>query len=780
MGACIFLLLTTILGILPESTFAHNVNLTKDETKWIEEHPIIRYAIDPHWEPIEFLDDESAAGLSIAYLNKVSDITGIRFQYVKTSSWTESVDFLVDGKVDLLPGVPDFDVPLALKKQATLSEPYFVGTTIAVTKAKSRAMFDLSDLPSKEKIAIRSGGAYESWIKKQYPNIEIINFYSTDGALDAVLSGRATVTIGPEPILHPMVRQRYGKSLFVAGTIRNLPLALRMATNLACPELRSIVQKALASISAEESDLIQEKWVESADFGKPSIPALFRYYGLKIAATFLVFASMVIALFQIWKAKLAISEIATQRGAFLSIMAHEIRGPLNSIIASIELANAQMTEAEMRRCIEVAIRSGEWLTSLLSNVLDYSKMDSSKIAINKRITTAIDILSPILLSSKIEANKKGITFYFVISKSTAPSIVTDADKTRQIITNIISNSIKFTDQGSVLLFVSMEKHSRSENIVFRIIDTGVGIPNREIKKILRPFYQIKNRTAGHAGVGLGLAICNKIVEAMHGRLEIVSTVGKGTTVTVKIPIERRPGRSSKYVDLTTETSYRNLNILVVEDVDINRDVIKAQLLRLGFCSTGVASGREAIDQISSGRFDAVLLDCNLPDMSGYDLAQHIRNSDNIVVSQMPIIAISANSGPLHENRCIESGIDAVATKPVNIQRLRDALDSCFFHREYSVNNPNKSRNFVDNDIASALMDEAIEIVGCAINEDISGIEFHRHRLKGIALTFDLPKIIDVIQEDSDSEFDRHATCERMIGLMRMLDMEVFHRDGEPF
>ncbi|EDT41987.1 ATP-binding protein [Burkholderia ambifaria] len=779
MAVRIFLTLVIFVGIFPAPTYAYDVNFTKSEVEWMRGRPIIRYAIDPRWEPIEFLDGESAAGLSVAYLNKISDITGIRFEYIKTSSWSESVDFLVNGKVDLLPGVPDFDVPLSLKRQAKLSDPYFVGTTIAVTKASSRATSDLSDLSSNEKIAIRGGGAYESWVRKQYPNVQIIQFDSADGALNAVLNGLATITIGPEPILHPMIRQRYSKSLFVAGAIRNLPLALRMATNSACPELRSIVQKALASLSAEEADIIQEKWIESADFGKPSMLALFRYYGAKIAATALAFASMVIALFQIWRAKRAILEIATQRAAFLSIMAHEIRGPLNSVIASIELAGTQKNEAEMRRCIEVAIRSGEWLTSLLSNVLDYSKMDNSKVTLNKSVTTVVEILSPVLLSAKVEAKKIGIAFESSISRSIESPIVMDIDKTRQIITNIISNALKFTDQGAVLLFVSVEKHSRSENMVFCIVDTGRGIPNREIKKIINPFYQAQNRIAGRAGVGLGLAICHKIVEAMRGELEIVSSEGKGTVVTVKIPIERGCAReqSNKCVDLIIERPYQNLNILVVEDVDINRDIIKAQLRYLGFAAVGVGSGLEAINKVSTDRFDAVLLDCNLPDMSGYDLARYIRNLNAVSAPRVSIIAISANTGPVHENRCLESGIDAVVAKPINLHGLWDVLRSCVLHGEHGGANHKRSGDTLGCDIASALMAEITGVVRSAISDDVAGVEFHRHRLKGIALTFDLPKIVDVIQEDSNSKFDCRATCKRMIYLIRILDIEVFPGKG---
>ncbi|MCA8251563.1 transporter substrate-binding domain-containing protein [Burkholderia multivorans] len=386
---------------------ASSLGLSNDEVRWIESHQVIKYAIDPYWRPIEYRDNKEAAGLTVAYLKEIASNIGVQIQFIETSSWNESITLLAEGKVDLLPGVPDFDIPQSLAAQSQPSPPYFATTTIAVTNAKNRIISGFSDFSIDDTIAIRAGGAYESWIRKKYPNLKIVSFDSTEEALNAVARGQATAVIGPEPILHPVVRQRYSRSLFVAGVIQNLPLVLRMATSTQNPELHSIVQKAISAVSAEQSDRIQEEWVEDADFGQPSITALLRYYGGRIGAIIFVFSATIVALLQAWKARSAISEIAKQRAAFLSIMAHEIRNPLNYILASIELAYAQPDKESARHYIEIAINGSKSLLSLLTTALDYSKISEKNISINKSAATISEILSPILPGFHMEAEKKG-------------------------------------------------------------------------------------------------------------------------------------------------------------------------------------------------------------------------------------------------------------------------------------------------------------------------------------------------------------------------------------
>ncbi|WP_321875845.1 ATP-binding protein [Burkholderia cenocepacia] len=756
--------------VLLWSANASAFSLNNEEIKWIETHRIIRYAIDPYWQPIEYLDNGKPSGLTISYLNEIADIAGVDMQFVRTSSWKESMKLLADGKVDVLPGVPDFDTPENLFKRMTLSPPYFVAATIAITNARNRIISDVSDFSADDVIAIRGGGAYESWMRKNYPSLKIKRFNSTEDALNAVATGDATATIGPEPILHTAVRQRFSRTLFVAGAIPNLPLVLRIGSDAASPELRSIIQKALSNISAEKSDAIQEKWIEDADFGRPSSTVLMRYYGSRIVILALTFISLVIALLQIWKARRAISEIAKQRAAFLSIMAHEIRNPLNYILASIELAGKQTERDKMMQYIEIATRGGESLVSLLSDALNFSKMDGAEVIINKTAIKPIDLLSPLLPAFEIDAQKKGLKFTSIIPENLTAPLLVDEIKMRQVLTNIVSNAIKFTCSGSVALSIATETTHHGEYLKFRVSDTGIGIPQDAIDQIFLPFFQVSEGGSVTGGIGLGLAICDKIVSAMNGTLSVHSAIGEGTVVTVKIPLERSNDIELKFPKTSNEENPSTAKVLVVEDVETNRTIIGDQLVHLGYLPILAESGQVAINEIDRQKFDIVLLDCNLPDISGYDVARHIRNSIFPGASATPIIAISADVDANHIGMCLDSGMDGVLAKPVSMMKLKETLSAWLSgerkHSDFSAPNLEKIR---DVDIFNGMRSEALEILRCAMNDDADGISFYSHRLKGIAMTFGHLRYLEFIPSGLSSEIDFRKIRRDIIKLIREID-----------
>ncbi|WP_334022067.1 ATP-binding protein [Burkholderia orbicola] len=753
---------------LYRAAFASNINLTNEEIKWIERHQVVRYAIDPHWQPMEYLDNKAPAGLTIAYLNAIANIIGIQLEFVMTSSWKDSIDQLSEGKIDLLPGVPDFDIPSSLLARSELSTPYFVTSTIAITTARNRIISDISDFSGEDIIAIRGGGAYDSWIKKKYPHLKVARFDSTDAALNAVSRGQATAAIGPEPILHPIVRQRYNKSLFVAGAIRDLPLALRIGIASKDPELRSIVQKALSAISAEDSDQIQEEWVEDADFGQPSLSALIKYYGMRMVAIIFIFSMTIVALYQVWRTRDAISEIAKQRAAFLSIMAHEIRNPLNHILASVEMALEQIDIKRMRYYVDIAARGGESLHLLLTNALDYSKLSNTRITIKKEATTLNEIFAPLLPPLGIDAERKGLTFHAHISDNIPAHLMLDKIKIRQIVTNIASNAIKFTKFGSVSLRADQESSLSSKWLVFRITDTGIGISDREISKITKPFYQAQSGNKENIGAGLGLTICAELIHAMHGELSIESSIGEGTTVAIRIPLELAPKHCAQNRELGVVNKYSRANALVVEDITMNREIIRSQLEHLGVAATTAKSGQEAIDAISRHKFDIILLDCNLPDISGYDVAQHIKNATDRESSRTPIIAISADVDAAHVKKCLNSGMSGIITKPINLQTLRETLSAWITTEPSSLD----LHDIPEEQILSGLRDEAIEALRCARKKDAHGIEFHVHRIKGIALSFERCRYAKCVPINFNSSNDFKITCREMIRFIRALDSEA--------
>ncbi|MCA7961209.1 response regulator, partial [Burkholderia multivorans] len=515
------------------------------------------------------------------------------------------------------------------------------------------------------------------------------------------------------------------------------------------------------------------EWVEDADFGQPSITALLRYYGARIGAVIFIFSLTIIALLQAWRARGAISEIAKQRAAFLSIMAHEIRNPLNYILASIELAYVQPDKSAARHYIEIAINGGKSLSSLLSTVLDYSKISDTNISIDKSATTISEILSPILPGFHIEAEQKGLRFEAPASNYFDQPLLLDVVKIRQILTNIVSNAIKFTDHGSVSLFIESKMDFSPGRITFRVADTGIGIPSREIPNITKPFYQIKNKSKKEIGAGLGLAICSTIINAMHGDLSVTSSPGQGTVVTVSIPCERTIRDSSQGEDCTAAGNNANMNVLVVEDIEINREIIRDQLEHLGYSTATVGSGWEAVSELNQKTFDLVLLDCNLPDMSGYDVAKHIRSSNRTEISSTPIIAISADVDAEHVGRCFDSGMDGVIPKPISLSKLKETL------RAWSKKDINaykstapKLSNVSDEEVLAGLREEALHVLKSAEKMDGDKVEYYIHRFRGIALSFDLAEYVNMANIEISESGDFRVVCATMINIIRSLDNEI--------
>ena len=287
------------------------------ERAWLDQHPVVRFSIDPYWKPVEYSDRNGAHGLTVAYLQCVAHKAGIRLEFVPSNSWQESVDNLLAGKVDLLPGLPDFLLPARAQGRLAVSQPYFVGATIAIANATNRNYFDLDNLAPGDVVALKEGGAYEAWMRQRYPQVRLLLVSTDEKALNAVARGSANVAIGLEPVVHPMIHQRYGGVLFIAGTLSKLPVVLRMGTLSSNPELARIIDRGLGAIDAEEAESIYQVWVEEADYGRPAFAALIKYYGSRMALMLVVLALLVIALYQSLSARPAAMEVPRQRTAFI-------------------------------------------------------------------------------------------------------------------------------------------------------------------------------------------------------------------------------------------------------------------------------------------------------------------------------------------------------------------------------------------------------------------------------------------------------------------------------
>ncbi|MEM7349164.1 MAG: ATP-binding protein [Acidobacteriota bacterium] len=361
------------------------------------------------------------------------------------------------------------------------------------------------------------------------------------------------------------------------------------------------------------------------------------------------------------------------KSQFVANMSHEIRTPMNAIIGFNRLQQkCDLPDDAVELAKHIGL-SGESLLQLIDDILDLSKVEAGKLDVEDVPFSLAVALDQVLGIVGQRAAEKGVRLALECGDDLPAGVRGDPARLLQVLLNLMGNAVKFTDRGTVTLRASTVDGSEDE-LSFEVLDTGIGIEAASLDQLFDPFVQVDSSQARRAGgTGLGLAISRRLVELMSGSIEVDSVPGVGSKFTVRLPLPAAEVTSEgpELSDLPYAELAADVNILVADDNSMNRLVVGLQLKALGVSADTVEDGRQTLEALARTDYDLLLLDCQMPELDGYETARRIRAGET--AGRMPIIAMTAHAMKGDRQRCLEAGMDDYIAKPFNEDELVDKL-----------------------------------------------------------------------------------------------------------
>lgn len=372
------------------------------------------------------------------------------------------------------------------------------------------------------------------------------------------------------------------------------------------------------------------------------------------------------------------AEIATKaKSQFLATMSHEIRTPLNGVVGMSSLLKSTSLNERQIEYVDTIVKSGTNLIILINDILDYSKIESGKIVLEERPVNIRDLVFEVADLLRVSCDNKGISLRVDISNSIPSALVADETRLKQVLTNMLGNSIKFTSKGSVTLRLTLLNVIGSENnVLFEVIDTGIGIPDSKKHLLFQSFTQIdSSHTRKFGGTGLGLVISKQLVELMGGDMKVESTEGKGSTFSFNVRLQKSEDiltGNDIAVELSDKQFLLGKSILIAEDNLINQKVLSYMLETIGLSCEFAENGLEVLDAFEKGKVDFVFMDVQMPEMDGLEASREIRSKFG---NDTYIVAMTANHAQADRDDCLSSGMNAFVSKPFVLEQVVEVLNA---------------------------------------------------------------------------------------------------------
>ena len=668
-----------------------NIQLSDRDLEYVNERKTITVAVPENWYPLYCKETplKNHTGIMADVLDEIKSFTGLRFSYVYAKNYADAIRLIQQGDADIL-GFFLGDENDAAQLGLALSASYVSANNIIVrNKACSYpapglvgALVESQRFPSgisAEKI-------------RSYPGIK--------EALAAVNSGEADFIYGLSSKMEQDI-SRYHFTNLAPVTLVNDQSAISFALPTPVdPDLLTVLNKAINNLSESERTVIRNRNLESIGVNEFSLtdfiyanPLQFMFIVMFVLSV--LFTALLLAIGARMKATVIQGNLKRAEAAnlakseFLSRMSHEIRTPMNGIVgmSTIAMQNIDNTD-KIKDCLEKVIMSSKHLLALINDVLDMSKIESGKVELRHESFNFRAFLQDFENLYGEQAKSKGISYETILASDLEVQIIGDSLRLNQVLSNLLSNALKFTPaKGMIKLRVSKTGEDQ-ENVYlrFEVIDTGCGIAEENYDKIFESFEQENvDVTYKYGGTGLGLSIVKRFTGLMGGGIHVTSVQGSGSTFTVDLPFGKikESGKPTRFSDINgrndlakdcyaVDYDFKGKRILLVEDNELNREIAEELIGVTGASVESAEDGVQAVEMFkesAEGYYDLILMDVQMPHMDGYEATRCIRALGRSDAQKVPIFTMTANAFAEDVQKSREAGMNAHISKPLDIRAV---------------------------------------------------------------------------------------------------------------
>ncbi len=695
--------------------------LTPEEREWVKQNRELRVAYDKEFVPFSFEDEGGAmSGLAADYLRLVEKKVGLKVISTKADSWDGALNAVRAGRANLLIASAQ-----NTERRAYLSfvGPYAGVPTGIVVRLDDKSVVTIDDLARERVAAIQSHFLLPA-LKRQYPGMEIVEVESQRAALDAVESGQVRAAIGNLNVLDPILQRHFLGALRVANTVPRGDSELYFAVPSANLELARILRKGLDGVTAQEHAQLRQKWLNvTYQSGVPWWKIL--QIGVPVAAA--VLSILLVTLWWNQKLKkeilrrtraesrlteaLSAAEVASEaKSRFLATMSHEIRNPVSGIVGT---AHALMRSAEtprQRESLQVIRDSGDYLIRLLTQVLDHSKSEAGKFTLVADWTNLKKLVEESVNPFRYVAEQKRLKISIGVEGALATSHQIDPMRLRQVLTNLISNAIKFTAQGGIkITLLADDVIDGHQSVRIRVQDTGPGIAESERDALFKPYSQTELGRSRLDSTGLGLSICKETIERLGGSVRLLDNEELPNTISLNLPgacfeillnLPARTHATAANDDHAKKASEEmperarvaplsgqplaagakaGTRVLLADDDALNLALHREVLEGAGYTVDTAVNGHAAFTLWLRDGHDIIFSDGSMPVMSGLELVKAVRaagisSSAGAAKTSKPwFVLLTSYSSALDRDDFIKAGVDDFIEKPLLPRGLQEAM-----------------------------------------------------------------------------------------------------------